>query len=74
MVLIGFVQKLFFENLETKEVPNHVIRVSKQDLLKCNFINFHGKMKGVNLTCSKIDLSNLKWLSKFCQKYLFHFY
>jgi hypothetical protein len=65
MVLIGLIQSNFFENLETKEFPNHVIQVSKQDLLKFETVSFNAdQMKRVNLTYSKIDLSNVKCLSK----------
>lgn len=64
MVLIGLIQRLFFENLETEEFPSHVIRVSKHDLSNFNSFNCF-QVNGVDLTCSNIDLSNIKCLSKF---------
>ena len=64
MVLIGLLQKLFFDNLINEKFPHHVIIVRKEDLLsfidiECNYL------KGVNLTASKsIDLCNLEILRK----------
>ena len=33
MVLIGLLQKHFFDNLKTQKFPSHVIIVRKEDLL-----------------------------------------
>ena len=64
MVLIGLLQKHFFDNLITQKFPNHVIIVRKEDLLNVKQIacfNF----KVVNLSASKsIDLCNIETLSK----------
>ena len=64
MVLIGLVQKQFFDNLKTEQFPSHVIIVRKRDVLNIQEIacNFH--LSGVNLTARSIDLSNLEILSK----------
>ena len=57
MVLIGLIHEYFFENMNnTQEPPNHLIRVSKQDLLKIRSITCHYAMSGVNLTYSPIYL------------------
>ena len=63
MVLIGLLYYSFTQNL-LLEIPNHVIRVGKQDVLNVESIDFQYKYSGVNLTCSSIDLSNLVNLSK----------
>ena len=65
MVLIGLLQKHFFENLETQKFPSHVLIVRKEDLLNIKEIAcFY--LKEVNLSASKlIDLSNLEKLGKF---------
>lgn len=64
MVLIGLLYYSFVQNLLLK-IPNHVIRVQKQDVLNIESIEFQYKYCGVNLTCSSIDLSNLVNLRKF---------
>ena len=65
MVLIGLLQKHFFDNLKSQKFPSHVIIVRKEDLLNVKeMICF--QLKGVNLSVSKsINLSNLEKLSKF---------
>ena len=64
MVLIGLLQKHFFDNLKTQKFPNHVIIVRKEDLLNIKEIECNC-LKGLNLSASKtIDLSNLETLSK----------
>ena len=65
MVLIGLLQKHFFDNLKTQKFPSHVIIVRKEDLLNIKEIECFN-LKGVNLSASKtIDLSsNLEPLSK----------
>ena len=64
MVLIGLLQKHFFDNLKTQKFPSHVIIVRKEDLLNVKQIECFN-LKGVNLSASKtIDLSNLETLSK----------
>ena len=68
MVLIGLLQKHFFDNLKTQKYPSHVIIVRKEDLLNVKSIVCY-YLKGVNLSASKtIDLSNLETLSKFIYK------
>ena len=63
MVLIGLLQKYFFENLQTEKFPSHVIQVRKQDALDIKQIAILFKIKGLNLTdSSSIDLSNLQTL------------
>ena len=64
MVLIGLLQKHFFDNLKTQKFPSHVIIVRKEDLLKIREIECDN-LNGVNLSASKtIELSNLETLSK----------
>ena len=64
MVLIGLLQKHFFDNLKTQKFPSHVIIVRKEDLLNVKKIECY-YLKEVNLSASKtIDLSNLEELSK----------
>ena len=63
MVLIGLLQKHFFDNLQTQKFPSHVIIVRKEDLLNVKQIQCYN-LKGVNLSASKTtDLSNLETLS-----------
>ena len=65
MVLIGLLQKHFFDNLKTQKFPSHVIIVRKEDLFNIKEIECFN-LKGVNLSASKsIYLSNLETLSKF---------
>lgn len=64
MVLICLLLKYFHENITTQQFPNHVIRVSKQDLLKIKRIDFEYNISRINLTNSSIDLSKLEYLSK----------
>ena len=65
MVLIGLLQKHFFDNLKTQKYPSHVIIVRKEDLLNIKEIAC-GYLKGVNLSASKtIDLPALEELCKF---------
>ena len=64
MVLIGLLQKHFFDNLKYQKFPSHVLIVRKEDLLKIKEIQCFN-LKGVNLSASKtIDLCNLETLSK----------
>ena len=70
MVIIGLLQKHFFDNLKTQKFPSHVIIVRKEDLLNIKDIECYGS-KGVNLSASKtIDLSNLEELSKLIYFYM----
>lgn len=64
MVLIGLILNYFCDNLKTQQIPNHVIRVVKQDLLKVKRIDFKYRVSGINLTATSIDLSNVESLSK----------
>jgi hypothetical protein len=63
MVLIGLLQKQFFDNLKTKKFPVHVIIVKKQDLLNIQSIYCESCSNGVNLT-NTVELSNLERLSE----------
>ena len=63
MVLIGLLQKQFFQNLQTEKFPSHVIVSRKQDLLEIQGIDFNYLLSGVNLTATSIDFSNLEELS-----------
>ena len=45
MVLIGLLQKKFFDNLETQKFPSHVIIVRKEDLLNIKEIEVLYKPK-----------------------------
>lgn len=57
MVLIGLIHECFFENMNnTQGLPNHLIRVSRKDLLNVRSISCHYAMSGVNLTYSPIYL------------------
>ena len=65
MVLIGLLQKHFFDNLKYQKFPSHVIIVRKEDLLNVKEIQCFD-LTEVNLSASKlIDLSNLETLGKF---------
>ena len=64
MILIGLLQKQFFDNLKTQKFPSHVIIARKQDILKIQDISCT-YLKGVNLTSTTIDLSKLERLGKF---------
>jgi hypothetical protein len=63
MVLIGLLQKQFFENLQT-DFPSHMIISRKRDLLNIQEIDCSYRLSGVNLTATSIDLSNLEKLGK----------
>ena len=53
MVLIGLIHECFFGNINTtQEPPNHLIRVSRKDLLNVRSIICHYAMSGVNLKYS----------------------
>ena len=64
MVLIGLLQKQFFENLQTEKFPSHMIISRKRDLLNIQEIVCYYPLSGVNLTAISTDLSNLETLSK----------
>jgi len=64
MILIGLLQKQFFENLQTEKFPSHVIISRKQDLLNIQEIVCNYPLNGVNLTATSIHFSNLEILSK----------
>lgn len=62
---MGLFDKFFFENLNSQKFPSQLISVRKQDLLAIQHISFHYEIDEFYLTnSSKIDLSNLKNLSK----------
>ena len=70
MVLIGLLQKDFFDNLKTQKFPSHVIIVRKEDLLNVKDIECYF-FKEVNLSTFKtIQLSNLETLSKIILFYI----
>ena len=57
MVLIGLIHECFFKNLNnSQERPNHLIRVSRKDLINIRSIICHYAMSGVNLKFSPINL------------------
>ena len=60
MVLIGLLFKCFIENLSS--FPNHVIHVSKQDVLNIESIEFKQGFSAVNITTSSSTMNclNLK--------------
>ena len=65
MILIGLLQKCFFENLKSEKFPSHVIEVRKQDLLNIKQIGCNYHVSEVNLNDSSlIDFSNLEFLCK----------
>lgn len=65
MVLIGLLQKYFFDNLKSEKFPSHVIEVRKKDLLNIKQISLFYSVDELNLTdSSSIDLSNIERLSK----------
>ena len=69
MILIGLLYTRFIENItSSKDFPsNHIIRVSKQEVLNIEVIDYKYDFIGVNLVNpSIIDLSNLVYLCKFC--------
>ena len=70
MVLIGLLQRHFFDNLESQKFPSHVIIVRKEDLLNVKKIKcFY--LQEVNLSAAKsIDLCNLEELGKFILFYI----
>ena len=59
MVLIGLLYESFLKNLS--DIPNHIIRVSKEDVLNIRSIHFEYAFGGVELVNNKstIDLSKL---------------
>lgn len=60
MILIGLIQKCFFENMNnTQESPNHLIRVSRQDIFNIRNITCHYAMGGVSLTYFPLQLERL---------------
>ena len=64
MVLIGLLQKQFFDNLQTQKFPSHMIISRKRDLLNIQEIDCSYRLSEVNLTATSIDLSNLEKLGK----------
>ena len=72
MILIGLLQKHFFENLRSEKFPSHVISVRKQDLLDIRYISLSYNVFGVNLTNKSTKsnyLSNLGRLGKIFNDY-----
>jgi hypothetical protein len=68
VILIGLLYTRFIENLTSSKdfPPNHIIRVSKQEVLNIEGIDYEYDFIGVNLTNpSIIYLSNLVHLCKF---------
>ena len=64
MVLIGLLYKCFCENFTTREFPNQIIHVFKQDLLKIKKLTVEYPIRGVNLNGSSNYLSKLEHLGK----------
>ena len=74
MVLISLIHECFFKNLNnTQKPPNHLIRVSRNDLINIRSIICHYAMSGVNLKYSPINLPlKLEKLGKMF--FLFHIF
>ena len=65
MVLTGLVYKRICENITSANSPNHVIRVSKQELSSIQLITFRFPLVKVNLSATTSTyLSKLEYLSK----------
>jgi hypothetical protein len=64
MILIGLLQKQFFQNLQTEKFPSHMICSRKQDLSNIQQIDCKCHLSGVNLIATSNDLTNLEELSK----------
>ena len=64
MILIGLLQKQFFQNLQTEKFPSHMICSRKQDLLNIEKIVCKCHLSGVNITVTSSNLSYLEELSK----------
>ena len=63
MILTCLLYTCFIDDLS--DFPNHVIHVSKEDIIKIETIDFRHDYSAVNLTkSSTIDLSKLVNLSK----------
>jgi hypothetical protein len=71
MVLIGLLYESFLKNLSN--FPNHVIRVSKKDVLNIRSIHFEYAFSGVDLVnnSTTIDLSKLVRLGNISTQYLY---
>lgn len=65
MVLIGLVYKYFCDNIKTKKYPNHLIRVSKQDISSIKEICLNNIAREVKLANTTLDLSKLERLGYF---------
>ena len=63
MVLMGLLYKRFIQNLMS-DFPNHIINVSKEEVLNIESIRFEYDFIGVSLTNKSIDLSKLVNLCK----------
>ena len=62
MILIGLLFEYFWENFSTRNLPNQLIYLKKQDLLKIKHIHFEYPISGVVLNGSSIYLSKLERL------------
>ena len=73
MVLICLLPEYLENNLINLKYPNHVISVRKRDIENMNIfkIEFPCSVREVKLTCSSLDFSKLKRLSKLK---MFYFY
>lgn len=63
MVLINLLYEYFWNNLNNQKFPNHVIHMTKQDLMKIEQIDVNCELSGIYLT-QEIGLSKLVRLSK----------
>ena len=64
MVLIGLLERNFLENLSEEKCPNHLIFVSKRDVLNIQEIYLPIFIRGIKLTYPSIDLSKLEKICK----------
>ena len=71
MVLICLLTEYFRDNLINQKYPNHVILVRKRDIENIKMINFPFSVREFKLTCSSMDFSKLKILSKLKDVILF---
>ena len=58
MLLICLIQKRFFEHINN-EMSNHLIRISRQDLLNIRSIICYSPMSRINLTYLPLKLERL---------------
>lgn len=62
MVQVGLLYKHFWDNFTTREFPNHMIHVSKQELSKIKHIKLKYPISEIDLNGSSSKLWNLEHL------------